>query len=254
MRRVSILAAIAVLCLAGSASWAADKTAVEAATDPSAIHVLLAADLETTLSSQMSGTLGALHAELGQQVAKDTLLAQFDCNEAQARANVANAEAAMARQSLEAKRSLRKLNAVGDIEVAMANTELEKAQGAQSLAKTQSAYCEVRAPFNARVAKVYAKPYQTISAGTPLFDLVSDGALKIRLNAPSSLLRDLKAGMPFQVRISETGKTYPVHLTAINARVDAVAQTVELEARFDKENPELIDGMSGIALLPAGND
>lgn len=222
-----------------------------AAIDPAAIRVLLVAELETTLSAQMNGTLGELKYSLGKQVPKGALLVQLQCNEAQARANVAEAELAQARQNLDAKRSLRDLNAVGDLEVSMANTELQKAIGARSLAVTQAGYCFVRTPFAARVAKVYVKPFQTVSAGTPLFDIVSDSALKVRLNVPSSMVKQLKAGQPFKVSILETGKTYPAKVTAINARVDAVAQTVELEARLDEAYPELIAGMSGVARFPA---
>jgi multidrug efflux pump subunit AcrA (membrane-fusion protein) len=108
----------------------------------------------------------------------------------------------------------------------------------------------VRAPFAARIAKVYVKPFQTVAEGTPLFDLVSDGDLKIRLNVPSPWLARLKEDMPIQVRLLETGKTYPAHISAINARVDAVAQTIELEARFDEAHADVRPGMSGVAQLP----
>ncbi|MFQ6573904.1 efflux RND transporter periplasmic adaptor subunit [Pseudomonas sp. UM16] len=221
---------------------------------PGTIRVLLVAGLETTLSSQMSGTLGQFNAALGQTVAKDAVLARFNCAEAQARARVAAAELTMARQNLDAKRNLRKLDAVGDLEVAMANTELQKADGARALAQAQSGYCVVQAPFAGRVAKVHAKPFQTVAAGTPLFDLVSDGALKVRLNVPSNLLPQLKGNQALEVDILETGKVYPAHVSAINARVDAVAQTVELEARLDAAHPELIAGMSGTARFPRAND
>jgi multidrug efflux pump subunit AcrA (membrane-fusion protein) len=89
-----------------------------------------------------------------------------------------------------------------------------------------------------------------VSAGTPLFDIVSDSALKLRLNVSSSLLRQLAPGQPFKVSILETGKTYPARISAINARVDAVAQTVELEGNLDDKFPDLIAGMSGIASFP----
>ncbi|CDF84307.1 RND family efflux transporter, MFP subunit [Pseudomonas knackmussii B13] len=218
--------------------------------DPGAIRVLLVSDLETTLSSQMTGTLGALKTSLGDKVAKDALLAQLNCVEVQARARVASAELNMARQNLAAKRNLRKLDAAGELEVSMAATEVEKADGALTLARAQAGYCQVQAPFAGRIAKVYVKPYQTVQAGAPLFDLVSDGALKVRLNVPSNLLPGLKPGMPIEVAIHETGKQYPAKVSAINARVDAVAQTVELEARLDQAYPDLVAGMSGTAHFP----
>lgn len=222
--------------------------------NPSTIRILLSAELETTLSSQMNGTLGEMNASLGKTVKKGQLIASLNCQEAQARSKVASAELAMARQNLNAKQSLRKLDAVGDLEVAIASTEVQKTQGAEAMAKAQSSYCTVAAPFSGRIAKVYVKSFQTVSAGTPLFDLVSDGALKVRLNVPSSLLPTLKEGMPLTVDIHETGKTYPAHISAINARVDAVAQTIELEAKLDQEYPDLIAGMSGIAHIPSDNE
>ena len=201
-----------------------------------------------------SGGGGELNASFGQHVAKAALLARFNCDEAQAKAKVAAAELAMAKQNLGAKKQLRELNAVGDIEVSMANTEVQKADGARAMGVAQSGYCQVLAPFSGHVAKVYVKPYQTVSAGTPLFDLVSDGALKVRLNVPSTQLKTLKPGMALQVRIHETDKVYPAHVSAINARVDAVAQTVELEAKLDDKYPELIAGMSGTASFSHDNE
>ena len=216
---------------------------------PDAIRVLLAAEVETTLSSQMTGTLGKLQVSLGQSVVKGTLLAQFDCREGQARAKVANAELTMAKQNLAAKQQLRKLDAVGDLEVAMAATEVEKADGARSMTQTQASYCKVSAPFTGRIAKIHSKPYQTVSAGTPLFDLVSDGTLKVRMNVPSRLLPSLHTSTRVLVNIAETGKTYPASVSAINSRVDAVAQTVALEATLAAAHPELVAGMSGVAQL-----
>jgi multidrug efflux pump subunit AcrA (membrane-fusion protein) len=108
----------------------------------------------------------------------------------------------------------------------------------------------VIAPFSGRIAKVYVKPYQTVSAGTPIVDLVSDGALKVRLNVPSALLVRLRSGSRLDITIHETGKTYPAHVSAVNARVDAVAQTVELEAQLDGAPPDLVAGMSGVARIP----
>lgn len=244
---MSVVAHRVLLLLAGFSCAVAHAEQDTAGEDPQMIRVLLAADLETTLSSQMSGTLGELKTSFGEHVAKGATLARFNCNEAQARGKVAAAELAMARQNLAAKQQLRKLEAVGDIEVAAANTEVQKADGARAMGEAQMSYCQVLAPFSGHVAKVYVKPYQTVSAGTPLFDLVSDGALKVRLNVPSDQLATLKTGQPLQVTVHETGKRYPAKVSIINARVDAVAQTVELEARFDQRFPELMAGMSGTA-------
>jgi multidrug efflux pump subunit AcrA (membrane-fusion protein) len=101
------------------------------------------------------------------------------------------------------------------------------------------------------VAKVHVKPHQGVGVGTPLVDLVGDGPLKLRLNVPSLFLRQMRVGTPFSVAIDETGKSYPAKVSAINARVDAVAQTVEIEARLAGAGAGLLAGMSGVARFPA---
>ena len=124
---------------------------------------------------------------------------------------------------------------------------VDRANAAIAVSRAQLSQCNVAAPFSGHVVRVHVKPHQGVNVGTPLVELVSDGPLKVRLNAPSRLLRDLKVGTPFEVRIDETGKTYPAKVTAINARVDAVAQTVELEGRIDGKPTELLAGMTGVA-------
>jgi multidrug resistance efflux pump len=163
---------------------------------------------------------------------------------------MADAELVSASENLTAKNGLKQLNAAGDMEVSMAVAAVEKAKGAVSLGRSQVAYCTVNAPFNGRIARVYVKQHQGVNVGAPLVELVSDGPLKLRLNVPSLYLRQLKVGTPFEVAVNETGKTYPARVTAINARVDAVAQTIELEARIHGKPSELLAGMSGIARFP----
>lgn len=220
-----------------------------------AIRVLLSPELETTLTAQMAGRISHLQAQLGARVEKGRTVVAFDCAEAAARLDMARAEHAAATETLGAKQRLRKLEAAGDVEVSLAVAEANKAKAAIALSRAQLAQCAVTAPFSGRVVRVHVKAHQGVSAGAPLVELVSDGPLKLRLNVPSRWLSQLQIGTPFEVRINETGSTYPAKVTAINARVDAVAQTVELEARMAGNQPELLAGMSGVAhfrLNPGG--
>lgn len=225
----------------------APTPATAPADDPNAIRVLLSPQLETTLVSQMVGRVVGLRSQIGARVEKGQVVVRFECNEAAARLDMARAESAAARETLTAKENLRKLDAVGDMEVALAAAGADRARAAVELAKAQVAQCTVAAPFAGRLVKAHVKLHQGVNVGTPLLELVSDGPLKIRLNAPSRWLMQLREGTPFEVTINETGRSYPAKVTAINARVDAVAQTIELEARLNGAPPELRPGMSGVA-------
>lgn len=230
---------------------AAPAAAIPAPTKPvddaNTIRVLLSPELETTLVAQMVGRISQLQGQLGGKVHKGKPVVSFDCSEAAARLRMSQAEYASAQETLMVKQRLRKLDAAGDMEVSLAAAEADKARASISLSRAQLSQCSVLAPFDGRVVKVHVKPHQGVNIGAPLVELVSEGPLKIRLNVPSRWLSQLRVGAPFAVTINETGGTYPAKVTAINARVDAVAQTIELEARMDGTPPELLAGMSGVA-------
>lgn len=259
-RRAAILAAAAATCAAALAQAPADapaslqpKATAQAqpagggAADPNAIRVLLSPELETTLVSQMVGRIVTLNASLGARVAKGRMVVGFDCGESLARLQMAQAEHAGAYETLDVKSRLLQLEAAGESEVKLAEAAVNRANAAIAVSRAQLGHCNVAAPFTGRVVRVHVKPHQGVNVGSPLVELVSDGPLKVRLNAPSRLLRALKVGTPFEVAIDETGKTYAAKVTAINARVDAVAQTVELEGRIDGTPAELLAGMTGTA-------
>lgn len=218
--------------------------------DPHAIRVLLTPELETILASQMLGRIASVNVGLGTRVVKGRVLMSFDCSEADARLRMAQAEYANAKESLDVKERLRKLDAAGDTEVLLAKTLADKAKAAISLTQVQMGQCLVKAPFSGYVVKLHVKPAQGVNVGVPLLEMVSDGPMKLRLNVPSRWLHALKVGTAFEVAIDETRKTYSAKVTAINARVDAVAQTVELEARVEGQPVELLAGMSGVARFP----
>lgn len=248
------LAVATSLASADDAANTAGLSPAAAFSDPNAIRVLLSPDLDTTLISQMAGQVSSLNAGLGSAVKKGDTLVALDCSEAQARLRMAQAEYGAANETLKVKQNLRKLDAAGDLEVNQARAELNKTSAAVALGRAQSAHCVIKAPFDGRVVKTHVKQHQGVNAGEPLVELVSSGPLKIRLNVPSSMLQRLHIGSDFSVAIVETGKQYPAKVSAINARIDAVAQTIELEGKLTDSHAELLSGMSGVALFATADE
>lgn len=246
-RQSAQLPGLLVCCSAVLLAAAPLRAAAADAIDPDAIRVLLSPALDTTLVAPMQGVLATLDASLGSTVAVGDVLVSLDCAEPQARQQIAQAELDAARKVLTVKERLLELTAAGDMEVVLAQADVDRAGAGLALARAQSDKCRVRSPFAGRVVRVYVKPFQGVETGTPLLELISDGPLKLRLNVPSRLLSQLQLGTAFSVDIDETGRRYEARVTAINARVDAVAQTLELEAALLQAHPELLAGMSGIA-------
>lgn len=235
IRAISVLAAISFAITPAQAQ------------DQGAIRVLLTPELETTLASPMLGRVRNVNVSLGSSFDEGKLLLDFYCEEQAARERIARAQVAGARENYEAKLRLQGLQSAGEVEVAIAAAAVDRARGELQLARVQKSQCTVSAPFAGRAVKVHVKPHQGVNAGQPLVEIVSRGSFKLRLNVPSKWLAWLKRGTPFEVIIDETGRTYAASVTAINARVDAASQSVELEGSIAERADELLAGMSGTA-------
>lgn len=217
--------------------------------DNAFVRVLLTADRETTIASAISAKIVVLNGSLGQSFKAGDLLIEFDCDESNARVEMSKAELAGAIDQHEAKVKMQGLGQASDVEVALAASQVNKNRAQLSLNVTQVAQCKVVAPWAGRVAKANVKNHMTVTPGQPLLELVNDGPLRLKLNAPSKLLSRLKQGSTFTIQIDETGGKYAATVSAINSRVDSVSQTVEVEGRLTRAYRELLSGMSGVADL-----
>lgn len=210
-------------------------------------RVLLVPQQETTLVSQLVGRINSLSGSIGSSFRSGQPIVRMDCSENEAKLRISEAEFNSAKENLDAKQRLFQLRAAGETEVSIATSALEKARAQIEYARTQTRLCTIPAPFAGRIVKLHAREFQSVNVGQPIVDIVSSGPLKARLNAPSKWLAWLKTGTRFEIAIDETGKTYPATVIAINGRVDAVSQSIEIEGQIGGTFAELLAGMSGSA-------
>lgn len=213
------------------------------------IRVLLIALRETTLSSPVAGKISRFDVSLGRAFAAGQTLITFDCDEPVARVNMAKAELAGAVETHEAKIRMQGLDQASDVEVALAASAVAKARAQIALYAAQVRQCSINAPWAGRVSKLHVARHMSVTPGQALVDLVMDGPLRLKLNVPSSAIAKIKTGQAFDVNIDETGKTYQANIAAINSRIDAVSQTIEVEATMARQYPGLLPGMSGTARI-----
>ncbi|MCK9200964.1 MAG: efflux RND transporter periplasmic adaptor subunit [Gallionella sp.] len=233
---------------AASAPVAAMLKAPEKKADE--VRVLIAAEGESVLAAQMAGRIVSIGAKLGDRVHQGQAILRFDCDEQQARLNMARAEWDGAQKVYEAKAKLQSMQSASLLEVSQAAAEAEKFKAQIQLFQAQLRLCSINAPFSGRVTKLRIKPYESVVVGQQLVEVINDEKLKVQLNIPSLWLARVKAGNPFEVRIDETGKSYEAKVRRINGKVDAVSQSVEIEGELIGRPEDLLPGMSGVAIFP----
>ncbi len=242
--------AIGVFILTGL--WATDLVraqAPESAAPENRILVQAWAEAEAVISSPIVGLIQSMPSRLGQRFEKGEPILRFECTEHEAKAQIAQAELSGAQENLEAKIRLKALEAASELEVTLAAAQVAKAEGQLRLSQYQVAQCVLVAPFSGFVVRIMGKAFQTTNVGQPLLELISAGVPKLRVSASSRLFKRFAVGTNLRVRIDETGQTYSAKVTLINARIDPVNQTFEMEARVEGAARDLLPGMSGTAVI-----
>lgn len=214
------------------------------------ISALVASGEESVLSSQMAGKIKKIHYGLGDPVKAGALLLEFDCESEEALLQAAQAEYRGARESHLMKMRLQALGAAGELEVTLAAAAADKARSQINLRQAQLAYCSVMAPFSGRLVKLRIKTAESVSAGQPLLEIVNAEVLKAQIFVPAAWSRWIRVGTPVVVKASDNGRSYRAKISKLNARVEGVSQSLELEARFDGPPLGLLPGMVGTVTFP----
>jgi RND family efflux transporter MFP subunit len=217
-----------------------------------ALSALVTADNEATLSAQMAGKIKKIRYGIGQGFVSGAVLVEFDCDEPQAKLDALNAEYLGVRETHLAKLKLQGLGAAGDLEVTLAAASGEKAKSQVKQQEAQMAFCNIHAPYPGRVVRIKAKQAENVAPNQPVIEIVSSAKLKATVNVPTALAINLKFGSPLSIEVKEAGRKYSAKVSKLNARVDGVSQSLELEAVFVGSTAGLLPGMIGQAVFPEG--
>lgn len=188
---------------------------------------------------------GTISVKDGDAYKAGSVLIQMDCALHRAQHQETVAAFAIATKTRQVNQRLSQLNSTSSLELEIALSEEAKAKARVDAAEAILSKCEIRAPFDGKVAELRAQPLQYVQPGQPILDLVDDGAFEVVFLAPSRWLRWLERGQEIQIHLDETGRAYGATVVRIGARVDAVSETVKVYAAITNNAPELVAGMSG---------
>lgn len=247
---------IAILMLLASPAWAGDVPAPSPAVagllalpEDREVRVQLTPEKEARLTSRMNGVIDRLPLRDGDTVKQGDLIAHIQCDEREQAA--AQAKARLDKQSGLA-RSAKKLADLGSgskVDMQVRQAEEAEARASYELARTEAGYCDIRAPFDGRLAALAVKNFQAVRENDPVAEVLQDENLEAEMIVPSRWLAWLEKDKAFNIRVDETGREYPAVITHLGGRVDPVSQSVKVYARISDRGPELLAGMGGVALL-----
>lgn len=234
---------------AAQAALKADPPTAKTAIERQEIRAQLLPRRYTTIAAEIGAKISSMSVSEGGAFKAGQLLVSFDCSLQKAQLDKVQAELEGAEQTLQSNLKLEKLNSVGQLELDLSKSSVNKAKADLGAHNAVLSKCQVFAPFSGRVAEQKVREQQYVQAGQAMLDILDDSSLELEFLVPSVWLQWLKVGGTFQVQIDETRKTYPSRFTRIAARVDPVSQSVKVAATINGRYPELMAGMSGKVMI-----
>ncbi len=223
---------------------------VQTADTTGRIRTQLVASNDVVLSSQIAARIAKLALKSGDAFRKGETLVAFDCDLYRAQQNKADATAAAMDKQLQVTQRLAQLHSVGELDVEQAQAKAKEAAADAMYMRTIVASCRIDAPFNGRVVKREAAPFEYVTPGKPLLEILDTSQLEVQLIVSSTWLRWLKRGAPFTVHVDDIDLDVPAEVIRIGAAIDPVSQTVTLSGRIKAKSEILLPGMSGWAQFP----
>jgi membrane fusion protein, multidrug efflux system len=196
------------------------------------------------ISSKSSNIVTAVMFRDGERVKRGQILVQLD--DAQTRADVAAAEAALAESErlYNRSRELMTSEALSKAQFDQLEATLKANRARLEAAKARSQDTVIRAPFAGRVGLRRVSVGTLISPGAVITTLDDTSVIKLDFSVPENFLSTLREGLAVRATAPAfPGRAFAGKVASIDSRVDMNTRTVTVRALLSNEDGALRPGM-----------
>jgi membrane fusion protein (multidrug efflux system) len=206
-----------------------------------------------TLRNEIAGTVERVRLAPGQVVETGTVLVALDASVEAAELEAQQAQAALAKTTLDRLASLRTHNATSQEEVDQAQAEYEVALAQMSRTRALIAKKVIRAPFRARVGIADVHRGQYLNEGATLTTLqgVADAA-HVDFTVAQRIAAGLQVGDSVVVYAGNEAHPLKARIVAVDARVDPDTRNATVRARLTGRSAPA-PGASVRVMVPVGS-
>ena len=220
----------------------------EAAMKPWAVEVealgTTRANEAVDITTKTANLVTAIRFEEGQAVKRGQVLVELDS--AQARADLAAAEAALgeSRSTFRRSRDLVAQNALSQSQLEQIEAALKANEARAASAAARVADTVIRAPFDGRAGLRRVSVGSLISPGTVITTVDDTSVMKIDFDVPETFLTVLAPGLEVvATSVAYPGRSFTGEVASIDSRVDPVSRAVTVRARLPNPDGLLKQGM-----------
>ncbi|NCW56093.1 MAG: efflux RND transporter periplasmic adaptor subunit [Gammaproteobacteria bacterium] len=196
------------------------------------------------ITAKTSNIVAAIRFSDGGRVAKGAVLVELDS--AQARADLAAAQAALTESNSQYQRAMELLPTQSLSKSQFDQIVATRAANAARVdaAKARLEDTVIRAPFGGRVGLRRVSVGSLISPGTVITTLDDTSVIKVDFAIPENNLTALRVGLPVTAgSTAYQGRTFKGRVTSLDSRIDATSRAVLVRAEIPNGDGALKPGM-----------
>jgi membrane fusion protein, multidrug efflux system len=204
------------------------------------------------ITSKTVNTVTAVHFKEGQLVKRGAVLVEFDS--AQARADLAAAEAALAesRSQYHRSRELFATRALSQSQMDQLEATLKTNEAKVAAARARLQDTIIRAPFDGRMGFRRISVGGLVNPGTVISTLDDTSVMKLDFTIPQSYIFGLAPGLPITAQIAGVpDRAFTGRITTLDSRVDPVTRSIVVRAELPNPDGALKPGMFMTAKISA---
>jgi len=216
------------------AEWAPTRSAI----------ATLVAVRGVTLAAELQGRVTQITFESGSTVRRGAVLVQLDTSTEQAQLQSAQADASLAKISLNRTRRLRREESSPQADLDAA--EARAAGTAAVVAQLEAIIAKktIRAPFDGRISIRQVELGQIVGPGTPIASLQSVSPIYADFWLPQQAVADLKPGLRATLRTDPfPDARWDGEVTVVNPEIDPATRNVRVRATFPNDDGRLRPGL-----------
>jgi membrane fusion protein (multidrug efflux system) len=196
------------------------------------------------ITTKASNLVTAVKFEDGQRVRRGQVLVELDS--AQARADLAEAEAARTESTSQYNRSreLASTRAVSESQLEQLEAQMKANVARVAAANARLEDTVVRAPFNGRVGLRRVSVGSLVNPGTVITTLDDTSVIKVDFGVPENFLGSLRDGLPVvALAAAFPGREFEGKVGSVDSRVDPVTRSLTVRALMPNPDNLLKPGM-----------
>ncbi len=200
------------------------------------------ANEQVQIRSEVSGLVKEIYFQEGSNVSKGQLLLRIDDSELQAQLAQAVTKQKLAAETEQRAKQLLKKEAISREEYDVALADLRSLQSQTQLIRAQLAKTRIKAPFSGKIGLRSISDGEYLTPTTVVANLVSINPIKITFSIPEKYSGQVRMNNTIVFTVSGSNKKYNALVYAIEPGIDANTRTLQLRAKTDNSDGQLLPG------------